>query len=97
MLEKLLSKTGLAIWMVLSCIAMCWLGFEGLIRNRGPLGWLAANGYLNKLTVLLAFGMAVVACWPCAFLYDFITRQGIFKKQKSAERGADDSDENEKS
>ena len=55
MLGKLLSKAGQALWLVLSCIAMLWIGYEGMIRHQGPLGWLEANGYLNPLTALFVF------------------------------------------
>jgi hypothetical protein len=90
MLARLLSKTGQAIWLLLGCITMFWIGYAGAVGHHGPLGWLEAAGYLNKLTAALVFAGAVVVCWPFALLYDVIAHQGRFVKRTETECDAEE-------
>jgi hypothetical protein len=91
MLEQMLSKGGLCIYLLV-CLPLMGLVMWQTFENEGVPGWLnevqgkvLGGSYYPALTVVVLMVPVLLISWPVGLAFDYLTGQGIFAPKDETE------------
>jgi hypothetical protein len=92
MLEQMLSKWGLRIYLA-ACLPLMGWAMWGAFTNQSIPGWLNgvqaaifAGSYSPAVTVVLLMFPILAVTWPIGLLFDYVTGQGVFAPGEEQDR-----------